>query len=164
MSHDTREKRVWEVIEKTGICMFVTRFSEGLRARPLEARPDADRGVIWFLADARACKDDEIEAHPEVCLTFNFPKQNVYLSLSGRAFAKRDPEQARALWTEKQYAWWPGGPEDENLVVIRFQPSRAEMWDGPASQAKAAYEFSKARLTGEKPNVGEKRKMTLDLD
>src|SRR4029453_18382721 len=33
--------RVWEVIAKAGICMMVTRFVGGLRARPLEARPES---------------------------------------------------------------------------------------------------------------------------
>ena len=30
--------RVWQVIRKASICMMVTRFSAGMRARPLEAR------------------------------------------------------------------------------------------------------------------------------
>ena len=43
--------------------MITTRFSKGLRARPLEARADMTK-VIWFLTDRRAAKDDEIEAFP----------------------------------------------------------------------------------------------------
>ena len=37
------------------------------------------------------------------------------------------------------------------------------MWDGPASSAVAAFEFAKARLTGEKPSLGEKRKATVEM-
>ncbi len=33
-SHD----RVWDIIEKVGVCMLTTRFAGGLRARPVEAR------------------------------------------------------------------------------------------------------------------------------
>jgi hypothetical protein len=33
----------------------------------------------------------------------------------------------------------------------------------PASAAVAAFEFAKARLTGEKPNLGENRKVTLRM-
>jgi hypothetical protein len=40
---------------------------------------------------------------------------------------------------------------------------RAELWDGPASSAVAAFEFAKARVTGAKPNLGEKRKVTIDM-
>jgi len=47
--------------------------------------------------------------------------------------------------------------------VIRVQPITAELWDGPASQAVAAFEFAKARLTGDKPNLGENRKVTVRM-
>jgi general stress protein 26 len=156
--------RVWEVVERVGVCMMTTRFLEGLRARPLEARADRDESVIWFLTDRRAAKDDEIEAFPEICLTFVYPKEKVYLSISGQASVGRDTERARSLWNEQQQVWWPGGPSDPNVLVIQFSPKRAEIWDGPASSAVAACEFSKARATGRKPNLGEKRKSTVKLN
>jgi len=34
---------------------------------------------------------------------------------------------------------------------------------GPASTAIAAFEFAKARATGEKPNLGENRKVTVEI-
>jgi len=57
--------RDWEVIKNASICMMVTRFAGGLRARPLEARPDRAAEVIWFLTDVRGLKDAEIEADPK---------------------------------------------------------------------------------------------------
>jgi hypothetical protein len=47
--------------------------------------------------------------------------------------------------------------------VVQVEPERAEMWDGPASSAIAAFEFAKARVTGMKPNLGENRKVAVDL-
>ena len=161
---EENEARVWDIVEKAFICMMVTRFDEGMRARPLEARPDRDEGVIWFLTDIRGLKDDEVEQDPHVCLTFVNQKEKVYLSLTGEASVHRDTDRARALWNEAQKVWWPGGPDDPNVRVIRFEPHRADMWDGPASSAVATFEFAKARLTGKKPNLGEKRKITLDMD
>jgi general stress protein 26 len=158
------EDRVWEVVRKAGICMMVTRFEEGLRARPLEAMPDREEGAIFFLTDIRGLKDDEIERDPQICLTFVHAEEKVYLSITGRAEVLRDAERARRLWSEKQRVWWPQGPEDPNLRVIRVDPHLAEMWDGPASSAVAAFEFAKARVTGEKPNLGEKRKVSVKLD
>lgn len=157
------EDRVWEVIGNAGICMMVTRFTGGLRARPLEAHPNREQDAIFFLTDVRGLKDDEIEREPEICLTFIDPAEKVYLSLSGEAVVTRDIQRAKSLWTEKERVWWPGGPEDPNLRVIRVEPRRAEMWDGPASSAVAAHEFAKARATGDKPNLGEKRKVSADL-
>jgi general stress protein 26 len=155
--------RVWEILEKVGICMLTTAFADGLRARPMEARADRDNELIWFLTDVRGLKDDEIEAAPQVCLCFIYPKEKVYLSISGEASVGIDRERAEALWNQEQALWW-SGPGDPNLRVVRFEPHRAELWDGPASSAVAAYEFAKARLTGKKPNLGEKRKVTVEMD
>jgi hypothetical protein len=47
--------------------------------------------------------------------------------------------------------------------VLRFAPAKAELWDGPASAAVAAFEFAKARVTGAKPNLGENRKVIVDM-
>jgi general stress protein 26 len=154
--------RVWDVIDKAGVCMLTTHSAHGLRARPMEARPDRERRVIWFLTDRRGLKDDEIDVNREVCLSFVYLEEKVYLSITGRAFVASDPQRARALWNDEQQAWWRG-PDDPNLLVIRVEPKQAEMWDGPATSAVAAFEFAKARLTGAKPNLGENRKITVDL-
>ena len=62
--------RVWDIIEKVGVAMLTTQFADGLRARPLEARPDRQEGIIWFLSDVRSAKDDEVAASPQVGLVF----------------------------------------------------------------------------------------------
>jgi hypothetical protein len=47
MSKTDNIHRVWDIIEKIGVCMLTTQFAGGLRARPLEARPDRDTGLIF---------------------------------------------------------------------------------------------------------------------
>jgi general stress protein 26 len=156
--------RVWHIIDKVGICMMTTRFEGGLRARPLEARPDRDENVIWFLTDRRGLKDNEVLAHHEVCLTFLYAKEKVYLSVTGRGFVSSDFSRAKELWNEEQQAWWPAGPGDPNVLVMRVELDLAEMWDGPASSTVAAFELAKARMTGTKPNLGERRKVIVPLN
>jgi general stress protein 26 len=156
--------RAWFVVEQAGICMMSTRFEGGLRSRPLEARPERGKNIIWFLTDRRGLKDNEVQANPEVCLCFMYPKEKVYLSISGRASVAKDASQAKKLWNREQEAWWPEGPDDPNLLVMKVELDRIEMWDGPASSAVAAFEFAKARWTGTKPNLGENRKVTVQLD
>lgn len=154
--------RVWHIIAKVGVCMMTTRGADGLRARPLEARPDRAAGLIWFVTDVRGHKDDEIAVHPEVCLVFIDHKEKAYLSLTGRAEVRDDHAKAARIWEKTDDVWWDG-PDDPNVRVLRLEPARAELWDGPASAAVAAFEFAKARATGRKPNLGENRKVTVDL-
>ena len=61
-NHEDNLDRVWDIIEKVGVTMLTTQFPGGLRARPLEARPERDAGLIWFVTDVRSGKEPEIEA------------------------------------------------------------------------------------------------------
>ena len=162
MAEQPHLHRIWDIVEKVGVCMMTTRSADGLRARPLEARPDRDAGLIWFITDARGTKDDEVAAHSEVGLVFIDHKAKAYLSITGRAGVRRDSAKAAEIWKPTDGVWW-SGPGDPNVRVLRFDPVRAELWDGPASAAVAAFEFAKARATGEKPNLGENRKVTVKM-
>jgi general stress protein 26 len=163
MALESPTDRVWDIVEKIGVGMLTTRFAGGLRARPLEARPDRSAGIIWFVTDVRGLKDDEITAAPEVCFVVTDPNDKAWLSISGRAIVTRDRAMAALIWKQTDDVWWPGGPEDPNVRVIKLEPQTAELWDGPASAAVAAFEFAKARMTGEKPNLGENRKVTVPM-
>jgi general stress protein 26 len=163
MTEQKGTSRVWDIIEKVGVGMLTTRFDGGLRARPLEPRPDRKEGVIYFVTDLRGSKDDEIEAAPEVCLVVIDHKEKAYLSISGHASVMRDSAKAAAIWKKTDNVWWPDGPSDPNVRVLRLVPEKAELWDGPSNSAVAAFEFAKARITGEKPNLGENRKVTVEM-
>jgi general stress protein 26 len=163
MSNKDSIDRVWEIIEKVGVCMLTTQFTAGLRARPLEARPDRKAGLILFVTDIRSTKEEEIEARPDVGLVFVDASDKAYLSITGRASVVRDVGRIAAAWRKTDEVWWPGGPNDPDVCILRIEPSTAELWDGPASTIVTAFEFAKARLTGEKPNLGENRKVTVKM-
>src|SRR6478609_8296899 len=158
----TSTERVWDIIETVGIAMLTTSFPGGLRARPVEARPERDAGLIWFVTDLRSGKEHEIEAEHDVGLVFIDAKAKAYLSITARAEVRRDHAKAAEIWKRSDNMWWKG-PDDPNVCVLRVRPLTAELWDGPASAAEAAFEFVKARITGEKPNLGENRKVTVRM-
>jgi general stress protein 26 len=155
--------RVWDIIEKVGVAMLTTQFPGGLRARPVEARPDRDAGIIWFLTDARSGKDGEVAAAPDIGLVFVDAGDKAYLSITGRAEILRDPAKVAEIWKSTDQIWWPDGPDDAALRLMRVEPRTAELWDGPSSSIVAAFEFAKARLTGAKPNLGENRKVSVPM-
>lgn len=157
------EQRVWQIIETTGVGMLITRFDGGMRARPLDARPDKAAAVIYFVIDVRGLKDDEIAACPDVCFTMVNARDKAYLSITGRAEVLDDRSIAAKIWKKVDDVWW-SGPDDVNLRVLQVDPHFAEIWDGPASSVVAKHEFLKARNTGAKPNLGENRKVTVHMD
>lgn len=155
--------RVWDIIEKVGVGMLTTQFRGGLRARPLEARPDRKTGAIFFVTDVRGLKDNEIEASPDVGFVMIAVKDKAYLSITGHASIALDRERLRKIWKRTDDMWWPDGPDDPNARLLRLDPATAELWDGPSSSAVAAYEMAKALATGKKPNLGERRKKTVAM-
>jgi general stress protein 26 len=70
---------------------------------------------------------------------------------------------ASAIWRKTDAMWWPDGPSDPNVRVLKVIPITAELWDGPASSIVTAYEFAKSLFTGVKPNLGENRKRTAKM-
>lgn len=142
--------RVWEIIEKARIGMLTTQFSGGLRARPLELRADTDFGLIWFLTDIRGEKDDEINSAHDVGLVLINDDSSAFLSITGRATAGRDSAKAKELWKGTDDIWFPGGPEDPNLGVLRFEPNTAELWEGQSNASGATIQFAKTRQAGKK--------------
>lgn len=162
MAEQHQIDRVWDIIEQVGVCMLTTRSVAGLRARPVEARVDRQASLIRFVTDLRSGKEHEIELDPDVGLVFIDPDAKAYLSITARAEVFRDHKQATAIWKSTDNMWWRG-PDDPNVCVLKITPLTAELWDGPASKAVAAFEFIKARVTGDKPNLGENRKVTVDM-
>jgi general stress protein 26 len=156
-------ERVWDIVEKVGVGMLTTRFAGGLRARLVEPRIDREHGLIRIVTDVRGLKDDEIERAPDVGLVVIVEDDKAYLSITAGAEVTRDPAMARKIWHKSDDVWWPGGPDDLNVRVIVLNPSLAELWDGPSSSMVAAFEMAKARITGQKPDLGENRKKTVEL-
>jgi len=154
--------RVWDIIERVGVAMLTTHSAGGFRARPVEPRLDRATGLIWIVTDLHSGKEHEIEAEHDVGLVCVDTDERAYLSITARAEVLPDHAKAAEVSRFTDNLWWKG-PDDPNVCVLRVTPLTAELWDGPASKAVAAFEFVKARLTGEKPNLGENRKVTVDL-
>ena len=117
MTADRQEMdRVWEIIDKVGTCMLTTQFESGLRARPLEARPDRNGDRLLFITDAHSAKKEEIERWPDVGLVFIDAADKAYLSISGHA------QIVSSAWRKNDAAWWPGGPNDPNVCALIVHP------------------------------------------
>lgn len=162
MQKTIQRDRVWKIIQQVDICMLTTRSGGGLRARPLKSRPDRSANIIWFVTDLHSGKEYEIESENDVGLVFIDTKGKTYLSITAGATLCRDPAKAAEIWKSSDNMWWKG-PGDPNVCLIRATPRIAELWDGPASPAVVAFEYVKSRLIGDRPDLGENRKVTVDL-
>jgi general stress protein 26 len=153
--------RVWEIMEDISVCMVTTHAGGRMRSRPMHAIPDRDEGSIYFITDTRGAKDDEIAAAPDVCLAFADIGDNTYLSITGHAEMIRDPAKAEELWSTEAQAWWPPGPRDPVVRVLRVVPEQAEYWDTRGNSITVALKLMAARVTGGEPDLGESKKVSV---
>jgi general stress protein 26 len=152
---------VWEIAEKIKTCMLATLSGDRLRSRPMHAMPDREAGCLWFITDQRGTKDEEIKVASDVCLAFADTGSNTYLSITGRAEVLRDATKARELWSAEAQAWWPKGPTDPEVRVLRVIPDSAEYWDTRGNTITVALKLAAARRSGHPPDLGENKKVRL---
>ena len=129
--HDDRE-RFWRAVLGIGTCMMVTKQGGSLHGRPMQALPDPEAEAVWFLSDAASHKEEEITADPSTCLTFVDPEDDVYVSVSGEVELVHDREKLAELWSPEAEDYFEG-PDDPNIVLLRFTPRIAGIWDGSES-------------------------------
>ena len=148
--------KVWELIKDIRIAMMVTFDDDGnLRSRPMAANQDTFSGDLWFFTSIQSGKIDQIEGNPNVLLGYSNPSKQEYVSINGEATIVRDRQKINELWSETLRVWFPKGPEDADIALIKVSLSGAEYWDAPSAAMVLAYGYVKARLTGERPHPGD---------
>jgi len=161
MAEPSDVARLYDLAEDIGVCMLTSKAGSSLRARPMHAKIDREAGVISFLTDVRHHKDDEIAADPEVCLAFSNPKGQDYVSLSGVAEVSNDRAAIEARFNEMAKVWFPEGAQDPNVRLLTVRPHAGEFWDGKTNPIAVAFQIAKARLSDERPDLGDNRKVAM---
>lgn len=112
------------------ICMFATRGEDGgLHARPMSNNRQVEwDGDSWFFAPADGRLVAEIEQNPEAVATYRADDRFAWIAVSGTAEVVDDAEQKRKLWLEELERWFPNGPDDPNVALVRVASTAAQWW------------------------------------
>ncbi len=145
---------IWAKVRAIGTCMMVTRDGEQLRSRPMAAILRVGQNALWFFADADDHKDDEVARDPHACLAFADPQSHCYVSLSGRIALVRDRAAIDEFWNDAASRYFPKGPGDARILLLRFEPEAGEYWDAPSGTIAAAFHFLRSAVSGQRPSPG----------
>lgn len=162
--NDQAAEKLWAMIKDMRVTMMTTLDDNGfLHSRPMGTLPHAgfDDATLWFFTDAHSEKASEIERHWRVNLAYSDPNAQNYVSVSGVAEIVRDRGKIHALWRDIMTTWFPKGPDDPGIALIKVTVDSAEYWDSPSSAMVWAYGYAKAKLTGERPNPGENARVAF---
>lgn len=144
----TQEKTFREVLEHFENAMLVTRSSDGfLRGRPMAIAHSEKDGDLWFFTSIESGKVDEILSDPRCSAVMQGMVR--YLSLSGRAELVQDRKKIDEYWKPQYDAWFHGGKEDPNLVLLHFVAEDGEYWDSSGTKGlRYMFEVAKALVSG----------------
>jgi general stress protein 26 len=84
------------------------------------------------------------ELHHDIRVSLGYADlaNHTYVALSGEGRLLRDAQKAKELWSIEQHAYYPKGPDDERLALLRVAILKAEYWIAPG---RASYIVAAAR-------------------
>lgn len=147
-------------LKKAEYCFFITLGKDGHPAarvmQPYEPEPDM---TMFFGASPGSRKVQEIRSQNLATVAFFDPQKTAYVTMTGSATIVDDIDLRRKYWRVFWDDIYPGGPEGDEYVLIKFSPERIEMMNFT--------ERAMPRPYGLKPTIVKREKggwRTLDLD
>ena len=157
---DDQTRKVTELLKGERFAFLTTRGPDGtLTSRPMTLQEVEFDGDLWFFAERDSNPIKHITLSPQV--NVGVGSGGSWVSLAGRATVVDDPAKKRELWNSAVEAWFPQGPDDDSVVLIKVQADSAEYWDTPGGRLATAFSFAKAKLTGQRIEGGENEKVEL---
>jgi len=122
-------RKLAELIRGFRVAMLSTIAGGEIHSRPMAVVETPFDGTLWFFTRKSAGKVEHVRGDQRVNVAFADPDSDRYVSLSGHATIVRDASKNRELWSPALVAWFPGGPEDRDLVLMKIEVDAAEYWD-----------------------------------
>ncbi|RYE99534.1 MAG: pyridoxamine 5'-phosphate oxidase [Oxalobacteraceae bacterium] len=156
VSRNEEIAKLAELIADIQVCMFTTTDDDGrLISRPMAVQEVEFDGDLWFFTKLSGRKIDQIRHTPQVNVALS--SKGSWVSVSGEAEIVHDDEKAKQLWNTRISAWFPDGPEDPELALVKVHANGAEYWDSPGAAVVSMLSFVKARVTGKPYHIEDER-------
>jgi len=154
---DEKRDQLRALMKGIDIAMFTTMGENGFPvSRPLSTQDaEFDGKLLWFFVRRNSAKVREIQRYPRVNVAYSSKDKNVYLSVAGVADIVDDRVKVEQFWNDALKAFFPKGPTDPNLVLVRVTVKTVEYWQGPSTAIGKAIAFVIARVTRNDDAMGE---------
>ena len=118
------------LINEIDICLFATRGDDGqLHARPMSNNGQVEwDGQSWVFAPTDGRLVAELRADPAAVAAYRAEEGFAFVSVNGRATIETDQELKERYWLDDLGRWFPNGPSDPNVALIRLDAEGAQWW------------------------------------
>jgi general stress protein 26 len=158
--HQEAVAKVAELAKGIRIAMLTTVDEEGhLVARPMAQQEVEFDGDLWFFAERDSSTVTQLQANPHVGVSLS--SNDTWVSICGTAAVVQNPAKAHDLWNSFVGSWFPQGPDDPTVALIKVTADCAEYWDTPGGRVASILSFVKAKATGSTYEGSDNQKINL---
>ena len=150
-----------DLIKDIRVAMVITTDDQGeLHTRPMYAQQAETDGDLWFATSTSSSLVRELRDNMRILATFSEPDDQRYVVVRGEGFVNHDQAKIEELWNPGMKAWFPAGPADPDIALVRVEAHRAEYWDSPSAPVRWV-QFVAALATGSRPKGGTHEELSL---
>ena len=122
-------RAVAERMRDLDVGILTTRDGDRLTSRPMSNNGQVEYdGDTWFFAPRDGGAARQIQADPSVGLGYSATERGIWVAMDADAEIDDDPDHKRERWFDALKQWFPNGPEDPNVVLIRVRATRVRAW------------------------------------
>jgi general stress protein 26 len=114
--------------------------------QPMTHFADRDAGRIRFITARDTDLAKSLGTAKPAHFTFVSNSQDFHACVDGTLKIVDDREKIKDLWSPMIGAWFTGGPEDPEAILLEFDLTEAAMWASTSNPFRFGYEIAKANM------------------
>ncbi len=124
------EKAFWDELEDSPFVMLGLQGVEDSRTRPMSAQIDG-RDIYFFASRSEHLAQGLSQTHRAVA-TFVSKGHGLFAHIHGTLAEHQDRVLIDKLWNPIIASWYKDGKDDPDLLLLRFDAERADVWEAAA--------------------------------
>ena len=126
---------------------------DGLSPRPMAHNLRDDDTALWFITAKQTDVADAAAKGARAQHVLACAHGQIYAAIDGTLSIETSKEVLDDIWSPMAAVWFEDGRDDDDICLVRFTPTQAEVW-ATEGGAKALFEFGKAAISGDTPDLG----------
>ena len=127
------QEKFWKALKSDMTVMLGLSGVDESHTRPMTSQLDGDQGPIWFFTSKESELVSQLSGSHRAIATFSSKGHDVFAAIHGDLKIDNDPSVIDRLWNRFVAAWYEEGKDDPNLVLLKFDAERAEIWKDGSS-------------------------------
>lgn len=132
------------------------------RLVPMSHYADAETKSLWFITAQGTDLVSAVESGPKDSqYVIASGGDGLYALVKGRLSLSTDAAKLDEIWNAVASSWFEDGKRDPDIRLLQLSIADAEVWATSTSSIAFLYQIAKAKLTGDKPDMGEHFTLTF---